>query len=103
MKNAYVIGHVTVKDSEKWTEYRNKVPATLEPWNAELVFRGSLSSVLSGDHKHSDTVVIRFPNTQAIEDWHSSAQYQLLIPLRKEAAEIDLLAYEDEQLVTDSS
>ena len=46
MKNAYVIGHITVKNREKWTEYRNKVPATLEEWGAELVFRGKLCSVL---------------------------------------------------------
>ncbi len=95
MKNAYIIGHITIKDIEKWSEYRNKVPATLEPWGGELVFRGNLSAVLSGNHKHSDTVVIRFPNLQALNNWHSSPQYQLLISIRKEAAEIDLLAYEE--------
>jgi len=73
-------------------EYRSKVPATLEPWGGELVFRGGLSSVLSGNHKHSDTVVIRFPDLQALTNWHSSQQYQSLIHLRLEAAEIDLLA-----------
>jgi uncharacterized protein (DUF1330 family) len=40
MSNAYVIGHITVKDAEKWNEYRSQVPATLEPWGAELVLRG---------------------------------------------------------------
>ena len=38
MSTAYVIGHITVKNAEKWAEYRNQVPATLEPWGAELVF-----------------------------------------------------------------
>ena len=37
---AYVIGHITVKDAEKWAEYRSRVPATLEPWRAEVVLRG---------------------------------------------------------------
>jgi uncharacterized protein (DUF1330 family) len=27
---AYVIGHIAVKDAEKWAEYRNQVPA--DPW-----------------------------------------------------------------------
>ena len=31
MKNAYVIGPITVKNQEKWTEYRNKVPDIFEP------------------------------------------------------------------------
>ena len=66
MKNAYLIGHITVINPEKWAEYRKKVPATLEPWGAELIFRGKLSSVLSGSHVHTDTVVIRFPNLKSL-------------------------------------
>ena len=94
MKNAYVIGHISVRDPEKWNEYRNSVPATLKAWGAELVFRGRLSSVLSGHHDHSDTVVIRFPDLEAVNGWYSSPAYQSLIPLRKKAAEVDLLSYE---------
>lgn len=95
MASAYIIGHITVKDEKKWAEYRNRVPATLEPWGAELVFRGKLFTILSGNHGHTDTVVIRFPDLQSLNDWHSSTQYQSLIPLRQEAAEVELLAYEE--------
>ncbi|MCW8921174.1 MAG: DUF1330 domain-containing protein [Sedimenticola sp.] len=95
MKAAYVIGHITVKNVEKWTEYRNKVPATLMPWSAELVLRGKLCSVLSGNHGHTDTVVIRFPDLKALNGWYSSPEYQSLIPLREKAAEVDLLSYEE--------
>ena len=95
MKNAYLIGHITVKNKEKWSQYRNSVPATLEPWGAEVVLRGKLCSVLSGNHAHTDTVVIRFPDLKALNNWHSSSLYQALIPLRQEAADIDLLSYEE--------
>ncbi len=95
MQNAYVIGHITVKNQKKWTEYRNKVLTTLKDWGAELIFRGRLCSVLSGRHDHSDTVVIRFPNIEALNSWYASPEYQSLIPLWKEAAEIDLLSYEE--------
>jgi uncharacterized protein (DUF1330 family) len=91
---AYVIGHITVKDPVKWAEYRSRVPATLTPWGAELVLRGRLVSVLAGEHAHSDTVVIRFPDTAAVNGWHSSPAYQALVPLRNEAAEMVLLSYE---------
>lgn len=94
MSNAYVIGHITVTDAEKWNEYRNLVPATLEPWGAELVLRGKLASILAGEHLHTDTVVIRFPSTKAIDGWYTSPAYQSLIPLRKKAAEIVLLSYD---------
>ena len=95
MTNAYAIGHITIKDESKWVEYRDKVPATLKPWGGELVFRGKLSSVLCGDHKHTDTVVIRFPDLEALRHWHASPQYQSLVPLRQEAAQVDLLSYEE--------
>ena len=48
-----VIGHITVKDAAKWAEYRSQVPATLAPWDAELVFRGEKLAVLGGTHRHS--------------------------------------------------
>ncbi|MCK9533517.1 MAG: DUF1330 domain-containing protein [Pseudomonas sp.] len=94
MTHAYAIGHITIKDEKKWLEYQTNVPATLEPWGGELVFRGKLSSVFSGDHQHTQTVVIKFPNMKALNDWHSSAQYQSLVPLRQLAAHVDLLSYE---------
>ena len=94
MSNAYVIGHITVKSAEKWAEYRNRVPATLEPWGAELVFRGKKVATLAGEHSYADVVVIRFPNIEAVNGWHSSAAYQTLIPLREQAAEMVLLSYE---------
>ncbi|WP_341645184.1 DUF1330 domain-containing protein [Thauera sp. SDU_THAU2] len=91
---AYVIGHITVKDSDKWAEYRSKVPETLAPWGAELVLRGKRTKVLSGQHEHTDTVVIRFPDSETVAKWYNSSAYQALIPLRTQAAEIDLISYE---------
>lgn len=94
MAYAYVVGHITVKDESKWAEYRSRVPATLAPWGAELVFRGKQVAALAGANPHADIVVIRFPDPGAVNAWHSSAQYQALIPLREEAAEVVLLSYE---------
>ena len=51
MAEAYVIGHITVKNAEKWSEYRSRVPATLEPWRGELVFRGKLATVFFHNNK----------------------------------------------------
>ncbi len=93
---AYVIGNITVKDPEKWARYRSQVPATLTPWGAELVLRGTNARVLSGQYPHTDTVVIRFPDAEAVVGWHDSAAYQALVPLRKQAAEVDLVSYESE-------
>lgn len=91
---AYVIGHITVKDAARWDEYRSRVPATLAPWGAELVFRGKRLAQLAGSHHHDDTVVIRFPDAAAAAGWYASPAYQALIPLREAAAELELISYE---------
>ncbi|RIX44673.1 MAG: DUF1330 domain-containing protein [Rhodocyclales bacterium GT-UBC] len=93
--SACVIGHISIKDAEKWAAYRAQVPATLAPWGAELLFRGGNARLLSGQHRHSDTVVILFPDRAAVDGWYQSAAYQALIPLRQAAAEVDLIEFSD--------
>jgi len=93
--SACVIGHITVKDEEKWAQYRAQVPATLAPWGAELLFRGSGARILSGEHRHSDLVVIRFPDQAAVDGWYGSAAYQALVPLRQQAADLELISFTD--------
>lgn len=93
-KNAYVIGQIAIKDAAKWEEYRGRVPETLAPWGAELVFRGKRCAVLAGESAHDDVVVIRFPDAAAAAGWFASPAYQALIPLRQQAADVVLLAYE---------
>ena len=94
MSTAYLVGHITVKDPEKWLQYREQVPATLQPWGAEVTFRGKLFAAFAGAHPYEDIVVIRFPGKEAINGWHASPAYQALLPLRRQAAEMLLLAYE---------
>ena len=94
MPHAYVVGQMTVKNPEKWAQYRGQVLATLTPWHGELVFRGNQVKALSGACPHADIVVIRFPSLADADGWHSSAAYQSLIALRQEAADVVLLTYE---------
>ena len=93
--SACVIGHITVKDEEKWAQYRAQVPTTLAPWDAELLFRGQRAGILAGQHEHVDTVVIRFPDADTVDAWYNSPEYQALIPLRQQAAELDLVVFSD--------
>lgn len=94
MNAAYVVGHITVKNPDKWAEYRRQVPDALAPWGAEVTLRGKKVASLAGDIPYSDIVVIRFPSVDAVNGWFSSAAYQALIPLREQAADMVLLSYE---------
>ena len=94
MSYAYVTGQITIKNPEKWIEYCSRVPDTLAPWGAEIVFRGKKMAVFAGDNPSTDIVVIRFPDAVSANNWFASSAYQSLIPLRQQAAEVVLLAYE---------
>ncbi len=91
---AYIIAQMTVKNAEKWAEYRSKVPATIVKSGGEVVFRGRRVAVLSGDFPYTDAVVIRFPSVEAITAWYNSADYQALIPIRQQGADMILISYE---------
>lgn len=92
---AYIIGHITIKDPDKWADYCSRVPATFATWGGELVFRGKTIAVLNGEHGHTDTVVARFPDRAALAGWHDSPAYQALIPLRDAGADVTLIGYDD--------
>lgn len=91
---AYAIGNITIKDAVKWAEYRRQLPATLAPWGADIVMRGRQALVLSGQHRHKDVVVLRFPDAASVTGWHDSPEYRALIPLREQAADVDLVCFE---------
>ena len=55
---------------------------------------GKKSEVLGGDFQHSNTVVIRFPSIEALNNWFNSEDYQALIPIREQAADVDLISYQ---------
>ena len=95
MSHAYVVGQITVKNEQLWNEYRSKVPATLEPWGAELLFRGKRVETDTPDSSHSHVVVIRFPSLADVNGWLESDASQALVPLRIEAAELVSTTYED--------
>jgi uncharacterized protein (DUF1330 family) len=90
---AYLIGNIRINDQEKWIAYRDSVPATLTPFAGTVVFRGRKVAVFSGSNPCAVTVVIRFPDEQAMRAWHDSAAYQSLIALRDQAAEVVLTGY----------
>ena len=91
---AYLIGHITVKDMEKWELYVAGVQKSLAPYEAEIIFRGKRNRVLTGNHVHRNTVVIRFPDQAALQSWYSSKEYQKLIPIRDQAADVVIISYD---------
>ena len=92
--SAYLIGHITLINPDKWKIYIAGVQKSLIPFEAELVFRGKLATVLAGEHLHENTVVIKFPDQPTLQQWYHSKEYQDLIPIRDEAADVVILSFD---------
>lgn len=92
--SVYIIGQITIKNSQKWEEYKAQVPQTLESFNASVVLRGKAVESLDGDDAYTDIVVLEFDTFAQAKKWYSSTAYQKLIALRKEAANVVLKIYE---------
>jgi uncharacterized protein (DUF1330 family) len=91
---AFLIGHITVKDPLLWKTYVAGVQKSLAPFGAEIIFRGTRAAVLSGEHGHPSTVVIKFLDPPTPQGWYASPAYQDLIPVRDRAADVVLISYD---------
>ena len=92
--SAFMIATITVKDREKLTEYLAKTQAVAAPYGAELVLRGQVDQVLTGQPgDHRMVVIVRFPSREKIEAWYNSDEYQPLVPLREAASDMKITSY----------
>ncbi|MEO8102143.1 MAG: DUF1330 domain-containing protein [Betaproteobacteria bacterium] len=92
---AYCIGQIRVKDAQAWEQYRGRVGATIVQYGGEVMFRGGLQQAFSGTADHDSVVALRFDNLDAAKRWHDSPEYQALVPLREQGAEVALVLYQD--------
>ena len=85
---------IQVKNPEKLQEYVSQVPMTMQPFGAKMLARGKVQKMLNGALTHQIEAVFEFPSTEAIENWFASDAYQALIPIREEAAHMNIAILE---------
>lgn len=90
---AFFIATVQVKDAEKFQEYAGKAAATFQAYGGEMVMRGRSEQVLAGEGDSHSVGIVKFPDMETLQGWYGSDDYQAIIPLRDEAADMKLVAY----------
>lgn len=90
---AFFIATVKIKNPEKFQEYASKAAATFAPYGGEIALRGKAEEALAGSLGHNNVGVVRFPDMDALLRWFKSKEYQAIIPLRKKAADMTIVAY----------
>lgn len=92
---AYLVGHIAIKNPSLWQQYVTGVKHSLENHDASVIFRGVKSAQLAGEEPRDHVVVIRFGDPQALDHWFNSAAYQQLIPLRDQAADVEISSFNE--------
>ncbi len=91
---AYIIGHINVRDAEKFARYREKVPAVVAKYGGSYKVRGGAMEALEGEAPSPRIVVIEFDDAAAARRWYASEDYAPLIALRQSASDGALLLVE---------
>ncbi len=91
--SAYIIGQVKVKDRALWQQYVAGVALSLQGFEAKVLVRGQFQEALAGEADISDSVVIEFSNSEQLNRWFNSDNYQRLVTLRDQAAKVSINSY----------
>lgn len=91
--HAFAVGQVTIKDQQRWQEYKSALSKTLVIYDGEVTFRGKVDEVLAGKQTHTDVVLVKFTSIDALKAWFYSKEYQAIIPLRDSSADVTLTSY----------
>ena len=83
---AYLVGNFKVTNVEGFTEYRNLVGKTIADHGGEYVVADAKSVPMEGEPAHL-SVVLKFPDMDALKGWYDSPEYQEILPLRLDNSE----------------
>ena len=90
---AFFVATVKVKDPAKFQQYAEQAGATFAAHGGEPVLRGKTAGALVGSADHQAVGIIKFPSSDALQAWYDSSEYQAIVPLREEAADMTIVTY----------
>ncbi len=92
--SAFYLLQISVKNPVKLKVYTDAAPATVVSFGGELVFRSTVSGISSGQAGHSAAVVLKFPDRASAEGWYMSKDYQDLVEIRDQGADVVATLYD---------
>ncbi len=92
--SAYVVVEVTVKDPERYADYKTMVPASLEAYGGKFLVRGGTVENLEGAWEPSRFVVLEFDSVEQAKRWWDSDEYREARNLRQATADTKMIVVE---------
>lgn len=93
MPKGYIIGHITVRDTEAYKEYVAKDTPILHALGGRFIVRGGQSQVTEGE-AHARHVVIEFPSYEAALKAYNDPEYQAVADIRRRTADSTIIVVE---------
>ena len=90
--SAYMIVDLDVHEQQGFQEYRAGVPALIAKHGGEYLVRGGDFEVIEGDWQPHRLALFRFPNRQAIRNFHDDPEYAELKALRQRTSSTIVVA-----------
>ena len=84
--SSYFIALINIHDPARYERYLAGFDEVFEKFQGEVIVVEDNPRVLEGKWPVGRTVLIRFPDDQAVRTWYESPEYQQLARYRKEAS-----------------
>jgi uncharacterized protein (DUF1330 family) len=91
---AYVVVNVTVRDPQRYEQYKRLASAAVSAYGGRYVARGAPVDVREGDWSPSRLVILEFPDVERARRWWSSPEYAPARALRQSCADTQLVITE---------
>ena len=91
---AFFVAQVTVKDGQKFQAYAAQAKVIFAEYGGQALARGKAKGTVVGEASHHAIAVIQFPDMESLESAFDSDDYQAIVPLRDESADISIVKYE---------
>jgi uncharacterized protein (DUF1330 family) len=89
--SAYVIVEITVRDHDRYEEYKEMASRTVHQFGGRYVVRGGTTETLEGSWSPNRLVVLEFPTVDQARSWWASEAYAPAKALRQQLASTEMV------------
>jgi uncharacterized protein (DUF1330 family) len=83
-----------VIDKQKYGEYIQKVPQTIEKFGGKYLARSNKIKVVSGDWNPARLIIVNFESMNKFQAWWNSPAYRAIASLREHSAKTNAIVVE---------
>ena len=92
--SAYIVVEIEVHDTDRYEDYKQMVPPSLQSYGGRFLVRGGKVETLEGDWSPKRFVIVEFPSLERAKAWWDSLEYADAKALRQATAKTQMIVVE---------